>query len=114
MLEGIHYNQAKLLAEKIAYDQSSCAQTASADKSEIETQMQRAMSNLHDTASMLSSLHQRLTPVMPPSSPEPGEQISGNTEKNPSSPLGNMLAEIARMAQRNNDSILYILNRIKL
>lgn len=80
---------------------------------EIPEQIDRVGSLMSETSNLLSALHQRLASVMPPSAPEQGAQIGGTTRE-PSSPLGNQLADFARIAAQNNTSIRYLLERIKL
>lgn len=114
MYQGIQQTEAQLMADKLACAKNTGTQTTAIECSEIESQMARAMNSIHTTANLLSELHKRLTPVMPPSSPVETDGSVGSQTKEPSSPLGNALAEMARMAHINNESIIYILNRIKL
>jgi len=81
---------------------------------EIPEQIDRLESALTDTAQLLSNLHQRLSPVMPPSAPESTSGAAIGNGREPSSPMGNQLAGFVLFIEQNNISLRYLLDRIKL
>lgn len=110
-----HQYRLESQAKECAYVGTANSQLSNAKlpSQEIPEQMALVGNMLGDTNQLLSALHQRLASVMPPSAPEATDKAS-LSNREPSSPLGCQLAELARIGNQNNTSLRYLLERIKL
>lgn len=106
------------IAQKIAAQKGTAIGIKMSDKpleklAEIPAAFDSVDSGLNELHELLSMLHRRLESVMPPSGPEVCGQ-AGNNIQEPTSPLGQAIAEHACRIRQASSSVRNLLDRIKL